>query len=399
VSYWNNTSLFGEPIISGTEADINFDWGRGSPHTSIAADNFSARWQRYIDVTAGTYRFTARSDDGIRIYVDNRLVLNQWNDHSVLTFTVDVSLTAGHHQIVVEYYEHTGFAVAQVSWALAPVTIYQWQGEYFNNGDLSGSPAMIRDDSQISFDWGYGSPSSLVADNFSIRWTRTIYLSAGTYRFTTTTDDGVRLWVNGHLLINKWQEQAIRSHSNTIFVSGNVPIKMEYYEKGGLATARLNWARVNDGPPPPPPPPPPPSGSIFVDDLDAGFVKGGYSRAWRTANEGQSGHMTWTWNNDRLRNNYNWGRWYPNLAARRYELFVFIPDRFSTTSNARYWISHRDGYTLRAVNQAANGGRWVSLGTYWFQGNSSDYVSLADITFETHVSCLIAFDTVRWDPR
>ena len=92
-------------------------------------------------------------------------------------FTADISLTAGHHQIVVEYYENGGHAVARVSWALAPTIIYNWHGEYFNNRWLSGTPAFVRDDTNIAFNWGYGSPWLLVSDNFSVRWTRTSTLN------------------------------------------------------------------------------------------------------------------------------------------------------------------------------------------------------------------------------
>ncbi len=62
-------------------------------------------------------------------------------------------------------------------------------------------------------------------------------------------------------------------------------------------------------------------------------------------------------------------------------------------------MSHRDGYTMRRVNQSANGDRWVSLGTYRFRGTRDDHVSLADVTFERYVSRLIGFDAVKWEPR
>jgi len=103
--------------------------------------------------------------------------------------------------------------------------------------------------------------------------------------------------------------------------------------------------------------------------------------------------------NDWQRPNYNWARWYPDLTPDRYEVFVYIPDRYTTTSNARYWVSHQSGFTLRQVNQSTTGDRWVSLGTFWFRGSSNDYVSLADITHERYVSRLIAFDAVKWEPR
>jgi hypothetical protein len=394
VSYWNNTTLSGDPVVQTTEENLDWDWGVGSPHANVNADRFSARWTRYIDVPAGAYRFTASSDDGIRIRVDNHLIIDQWHDHPVQTFTAGVDLAAGHHLIVVEYYENTGYAVARVSWTSAPVTVHGWRGEYFDNRGLSGLPVLVRDDAAIDFDWGYGSPAAgIPSDGFSVRWTRTSNLQAGSYRFTATSDDGVRLWVNGHLLIDQWHDQAFTAYSDTIYVPDNAPIEMEYYENGGVAAVRLTWAPV-DGTIPPPP-----AGVVIVDDTDPGFTKGGSATGWRTVAEGYGGRLTWTRNNDRVRYNYNWARWYPDLAQGRYEVLVYIPERYTTTSSARYWVSHRDGLTLRVVNQSTNGDRWVPLGTYWFRGTRADYVSLADVTFEPYVSRLIAFDAVKWVPR
>lgn len=394
-SYWNNMALSGSPVLQRSEANLDHDWGIGSPDSSVSADHFSARWTRYIYEEPGTYRFTATSDDGIRVWVDSDLIINEWYDHPPKTVSVEKSLSAGHHLVKVEFYENTGGAVASVSWAPASVPITNWRGEYFNNTTLSGSPALVRDDADVNFDWGIGSPASGVigADKFSVRWTRDLDLPAGMYRFTMRVDDGGRLWVNHHFLIDKWQDQAPTTYTGDIYLPGGaVPIKMEYYENGGGAVAQLSWDRV-DGPPPPPP------GAVVVDDTDAGFVKGGAPAGWRTVSEGYGGRLLWTRNNDRSRPNYNWARWYPSLGPGRYEVFAYIPERYTTTSQARYWISHAGGLTLRIVNQSTNGNRWVSLGTYRFRGTRADYVSLADVTFEPRVTRLIAFDAVKWEPR
>ncbi len=393
-SYWNNIALSGNPVVQTDDTHLDWDWGTGSPHANVNADRFSARWTRYIDVKAGAYRFTATSDDGIRVYVDSRLVIDQWNDHAAQTFTGDVDLAAGHHLVEVEYYENLGYAVARVSWKPVPVLLDGWQGEYFDNRRLRGSPVLVRDDANIDFNWDYGSPaSSIPSDGFSVCWTRAVNFEPGSYRFTATTDDGVRLWVNDHLLIDNWRDQPFRSRSGEIYVAGDVSLKMEYYENGGVAAARLTWARVDGDPPPPS------SGEIIVDDTDGGFVTGGSATGWRATDEGYGGHLTWVRNNDWRRYNFNWARWYPDLAPGRYEVFVYVPERYTTTSNARYWVSHRDGSTLRQVDQSVNGDRWVSLGTYWFSGVREDYVSLADVTYEPYLSRLIAFDAVKWTPR
>jgi len=392
-TYWNNMSLSGSPALERQETDLNHDWSTGSPHPAVNADHFSARWTRYIDVTPATYRFTATSDDGIRIWVDGELLMDQWHDHPPTTYTAERYLGAGHHLVKVEYYENGGLAVAKVFWTQVGA-IEHWRGEYYNNKTLSGSPSLVRDDPQISFSWGGGSPApgQLDPDVFSVRWTRNLDLSAGNYRFTMTVDDGGRLYVRGHLLIDAWKDQPARTYTGDIYLpGGSVTVQMEYYENYGEATAQLNWGGVGA--------PPLPTGGVIVDDTSPGFSRGGSTTGWRIASEGYGGRLTWTHNNDYARAYYNWARWYPSLTAGRYEAFVYVPYRYTTTFQARYWVSHRDGYTLRVVNQSANGDRWVSLGTYWFRGTKDDYVSLSDVTYEPYLLRLVAFDAVKWEPR
>ncbi len=400
--YFADLHLTGEPVlvrddpVDGESGGLDFDWGTGSPAPNISRDRFSVRWTRTVPLEPGTYRFTATSDDGIRVWADDHLVIDQWHDQAAHTFTGDVSLTGANHMIVIEYYENMGYAVAQVSWEPISATS-SWRGEYFANRWLDAPPVLVRDDADLGFNWSYGSPAKgIPGDNFSVRWTRNVHFEPGSYRFTTTTDDGVRLWVNGHLLVDQWYDQALSPHHGTIYLSGDVPIKMEYYERGGLASAWLTWDR-DDGPSPPPP------DAVVVDDADYGFVKGGPPANWHTAAEGYGGGLTWTWNKAWLIRyqwpGYNWGRWQPDLAPGRYEVFVYIPERYTTSSEARYWVKHRDGSTLRVVDQSANGDRWISLGTYWFSGDGEERVSLATPTHEADRSRLLAFDAVKWEPR
>src|SRR5262249_12032631 len=83
---------------------------------------------------------------------------------------------------------------------------------YFNDagsGIYFTALALTRTDATVDFNWGGGSPDQAVqADNFSVRWSGQVMAPvSGTYTFTTTTDDGVRLWVNGQLLVNNWIDQ------------------------------------------------------------------------------------------------------------------------------------------------------------------------------------------------
>jgi hypothetical protein len=125
------------------------------------------------------------------------------------------------------------------------------QGEYFNNMTLAGAPALTRIDATVDFDWGTGSPGAgLNADQFSVRWTGFVRAPAnGNYLFQTRSDDGVRLWVNGVLIINNWTDHSPTDNTSAAvaLVAGtDYPVIMEFYENGGGAEARLRWRRPAD---------------------------------------------------------------------------------------------------------------------------------------------------------
>jgi hypothetical protein len=100
-----------------------------------------------------------------------------------------------------------------------------WQTSYWNNQTLSESPALVRSESDINYDWGSGSPAPGVinADGFSAHWTGRFDLPAGSYRFTLTVDDGARLWVNDHLLIDTWRDQAAQTYNSDIYLPAGRP--------------------------------------------------------------------------------------------------------------------------------------------------------------------------------
>jgi hypothetical protein len=349
-----------------------------------------------VNLAADRYRFTLTVDDGGRLWVNGQSVINEWRDQAPTTYSGEIDLPGGPTTIELEYYENGGGAVAKLSWTRVGPATGDWNAAYYNNMTLTGVPALTRQESWVDFDWGTGSPApgTVGVDLFSARWETTVSVDPGTYRFWITVDDGARLWVNGHLLIDVWYDQAATTHFGEMYLpGGSATIKLEYYEHGGYAVAKF-WWQAGGGPPPPPP-----GGTVIVDDRDAGFTKGGTATGWRYVSEGYHNSLTWTRNNDYARYNYNWARWYPHLQARYYEVYVYIPYRYTTTSSARYWVRHANGYTLRIVNQSTNGDRWVSLGTYRFSGTSSDYVSLSDVTYEPRVSRLIGFDAVKWEPR
>jgi len=118
------------------------------------------------------------------------------------------------------------------------------KGEYFNNENLDGEPALVRTDTQVNFRWGDGSyAEGQPVDHFSARWTGYfIPSSEDDFIFFTSTDDGVRLYLDDDLVINDWQRHGEKQNSAIRHLEGGKPVKirMEYFENTGGATARFD---------------------------------------------------------------------------------------------------------------------------------------------------------------
>jgi hypothetical protein len=253
--YFNTRDLAGAPVLIRNDGAIDFDWGNGSPDPAVNADDFSARWVRTLNFNAGTYRFLASTDDGVRIWVDSGLVVNAWEDQPLYKInTGEVYLADGQHTITVEYFEHIGSAGAHVWWQLADTEVFTaWHGEYFDNPDLVGGPALERNDAEVNFDWGVGPPVSWMPDdNFSARWTRTVSFSPGYYRFVLRADDGARLWVGQRILIDKWQDMDNELHYvDGTYLQETHTVRLEYFEHTGHARVQFWWeSGTNDNAPP-----------------------------------------------------------------------------------------------------------------------------------------------------
>ncbi|MDH7487483.1 MAG: PA14 domain-containing protein, partial [Anaerolineae bacterium] len=110
--------------------------------------------------------------------------------------------------------------------------ITEWRGEYYVNLELKGSPALVRNDRAVDFNWGDKAPApGLPADDFSVRWTRSIHFDQGNYRFYAKSDDGVRLWLDGWPVIDQWRAGPLSVSGDLANVGqGLHTVKVEYYE-------------------------------------------------------------------------------------------------------------------------------------------------------------------------
>ena len=290
--YFSNTSLSGDPVAVRCEVSINYRWGTSEPISGVGKDNFSVRWVGRHRFDGGTYRFSVSIDDGIRFWLDGVLTLNEWRSQAS-GFERQRTLTAGDHEIKVEYYEGSATSTVQLDWELltpAPSTATprptessptatrtpaptqpptatqgptssgtpasatcptgQYRAEYFPNQTLSGSPAFTRCESSINNRWEYGGPGGQVGpDGFSVRWVGRHNFKAGTYAFQVFADDGVRIWIDGARALDEWQSQARTFQFQRDLTDGSHEIRVEYFEGGGTSSIVSGWERLGSSPP------------------------------------------------------------------------------------------------------------------------------------------------------
>ena len=124
------------------------------------------------------------------------------------------------------------------------------RSEYFTNQNktFNGTATLVRNGETVDFDWGNASPApSISNDTFTARWTGQIQPQfTETHTFYTTSDDGVRLWINNQLIIDKWIDQAPTTWSGSVaLIAGSrYAVRLEFYENGGGAVAKLEWSSL-----------------------------------------------------------------------------------------------------------------------------------------------------------
>ncbi len=282
--YFNNMTLSGNPILTRNDKKIDFNWALTSPGAGVNAENFSARWTKSQYFVSGKYKFTVTADDGVRLYVDNKLVIDKWIDQSSTTYEVTLDLNEGSHDIKMEYYENEYDAVAKLYWnwtgdvttppppttstptptpmatptptptpvVPTPQPSGSYAAQYWNTPTAASAPQipatapnLTRNDPQINFDFAKGSPGVPInADHFVARWTKTDTFEQGNYRFVATSDDGIRVYVDGQSIINAWNDHSVTTYTKDLFMTpGNHTIIVEYYENAYDAVAKFGYSK------------------------------------------------------------------------------------------------------------------------------------------------------------
>ena len=120
--YFIGEALEGKPVITRVDPHIDFRWG-GAPASELPVDSFSVRWMGKLGPVpmTGQYTVSIASDDGVRLWLDGKQLIDDWSLHPTKTYQVTLDLEAGKsYDLQIEYFENVGWAVCELSW-LPPI--------------------------------------------------------------------------------------------------------------------------------------------------------------------------------------------------------------------------------------------------------------------------------------
>jgi len=235
VEFFPTRDMLPAAVYSRNESLLDDAWCNTLP-PFVTSSSFSAVYSRSEEFKATTsYEFVLDVKGAARIYLDGGLVIDEWHDGPQRQHKVTFPVVIGSHVLRVEYYNVQGPALVRLNWI--PDVFYGWQGRYYSNDTLSGSPALVRDDPKIDFNWGTGAPDPRVpGDHFSVKWERKLCLHAGQYKLAVDVDDWVRVYINGALVteLDNWNQQPTHREA-TRYLRGCPKIEVQYVELSGDA--------------------------------------------------------------------------------------------------------------------------------------------------------------------
>lgn len=255
--YFHNADLTGL-AVERTEA-VNFNWGAGAPAAGLDPDTFSVRWMGQIEpLFSETYSFYTTSNQGVRLWVDGKLLIDNWQPHDTQEDVATIALTAGErYDLRMEYYEQFGAAEIRLEWSSGSQS-----RQVVPAAQLYGSPsgllgaysdafggAATRIDPGIDFDWGGGRPHPDVAvDRVQVEWTGLIRADySEPYTFSITSDEGARLWIGEELVIDDWQAHATQTATGEKMLEAGkwYDIRLEYFDATGNAEVQFEWSSAS----------------------------------------------------------------------------------------------------------------------------------------------------------
>lgn len=259
-----------KPAVERIDKQIRFESTLGAFPGTTLTDNFYVSWTGVIRIPKdGDYTFYLESDDGSRLFIDGKCIVDHGGTHEMTEMSARLALKAGDHEIKVEYFDAEEDAGCILSWKsdgwtkeVVPASAFFHPvaggepgllAEYYRTPEgtedfpdfpATKKPDLKRVDKQVNFastqeDW----PGTPFKDFFYARWTGTIRIPAeGQYTFSLISDDGSRLFIDGKLVVDNGGAHAMEEVSGNVQLrAGDHVLKLEYFEKDIDAGCVFLW--------------------------------------------------------------------------------------------------------------------------------------------------------------
>jgi hypothetical protein len=267
-SYFSNTDLAGEPVLKRIDGPLDQRWSANKGPAGELRAPLSVRWEGFLIAEAtADYTLITTGDDGVRLWLDGQKLIDKWVIRSSSADQVVVELEAERpYPIVIEFFDRGYLGEFRFEWqsdqierqlvpasALAtgeiappaPAGEPGLQARYFANQNLQGEPVLIQVEPLIDRSWGRsGGPTATMRAPLSIQWRGSLIPPAdGLYTLITTSDDGIRVWLDGKKLIDRWVVRYASEDQATVDLKANraYPLVIEFFDRGYNGTVRLEW--------------------------------------------------------------------------------------------------------------------------------------------------------------
>jgi hypothetical protein len=216
-------------------------------------DYFSGRYERTLNLAQGYYRLIAEADDGVRVWIDDQLVIDEWHGATGVQYTYSQFL-GGTRRLRVEFLELV--AVARVRFAYEySAQPPPWSAEYYqgapNRTQMLYSQREAGGSIQLDRNWGNSAPipGRVPTDNWSARWSGQFPFDDGNYIFRARSDDGVRVTIDQTVVIDAWVDGPVERTNRFIGIgAGPHMITVEYYKRNGSGYVQAWWYREQTSP-------------------------------------------------------------------------------------------------------------------------------------------------------
>ena len=290
-SYYKGTNLAGAAVLQRIEQTVNFNAANGQVVPEAGRELWSASYDGFLEAPiTGQIKLWTASDDGVRLFIDGRKVIDNWTDHGVTWDGATLNVVRGQKlPIKLEFFQNGGGAALQLHWewngkrALVPAE-YLWHTDipappvvptappvpvptpiptpapaptlpatsnglvasYYKGMNLEGAALLQRVEQTVNFNVGNG--VAVVPEAGANSWSASYngFLEApitGQIKLWTASDDGVRLFIDGRKVIDNWTNHGVTWDGATLNVvrGQKLPIKLEFFQNGGGAALQLHW--------------------------------------------------------------------------------------------------------------------------------------------------------------